>query len=103
MTITREMESGMADLRVATEAVNRVCDALRAWYGDAITTARDRQVAHSIVQVLCEAGWCPPNMIAAILEAAGGSVTVTDRQMVDPPSKLVREDLFDGIRLTAVR
>ena len=55
-----------------------VAGALQAGYGDATQTVLDTKVAGQVVKALREAGWCSPDEVALIVEAAGGSVTVTD-------------------------
>ena len=58
-----------------TEVVAR---ALQVGYGDATQTVLDQRVAERVLKALREVGWCSPDEVALIVEAAGGSITVTD-------------------------
>jgi hypothetical protein len=77
-----------------------VAAALQRGYGDATQTVLDHRVAREVIKALREVGWCSPDEVALIVEAAGGSVTVSDdvvwqafRNPDENPMTLVRERL----------
>lgn len=55
-----------------------VRDALQRGYGDATQTVLDDQVAGQVIGALREQGWFTAQEVAAIVLAAGGSVTVPE-------------------------
>lgn len=76
---------------MASEAVREVARVICGVYGDACVTALDTQAADAVVRHLSEAGWVPPEVVAALVESAGGAVEVVERSVVDPP-RLFRVD-----------
>ena len=62
----------------ADKDVEIVANALQSGYGDATQTVLDQRVARKVVRALREVGWCSPDEVALIVEAAGGSVVITD-------------------------
>ena len=76
------------------DEVTEIAAVIQAGYEDATQTQLDFQVARAIRTRLVEMGWVPFGTLAAIIEAAGGEVTVPRRLLDDPPTELAR---FDNI------
>ena len=67
-----------------TTARQAVRDTLERVYGHATQTVLDDQAADEIMRTLHQMGYAPLDMVARIIEAAGGSVTLTAQSLNDP-------------------
>lgn len=81
-----------------------VVDVIQRVYGDATQGALDHRAASEIVTALRNAGWADLNAVGAIIAAAGGRVTITERDMLDDWEVWRSEDhAARGIALEARR
>jgi hypothetical protein len=84
-----------------TDPVRVVRDVIQRAYGDATQTPLDHQAASEIVTALRSMGWASLNEVALLIEAAGGSIKVSSRQMLHSSERVVeRMDEYDGVRYT---
>jgi hypothetical protein len=78
-----------------------VRDVIQRVYGDATQTVLDQRAASEIVTAFRAAGWASLDEVAVLIEAAGGSITVPHRLMMDGRDRQVtRQDDFaaDGVK-----
>lgn len=78
-------------------ATQIAADAIQRTYNDATQTVLDHRAAREVVNDLRGAGWMAPHEVAAIVLAAGGTVTLTDedlRAMYDEALELHIADDF---------
>lgn len=64
-----------------SEATQIAADAIQRTYNDASQTVLDHRAASAVVSDLRRAGWMSPQEVAAIVDAAGGRVTLQDRHL----------------------
>jgi hypothetical protein len=81
--------------------IRGIADVLQRVYDDATQTALDRHAAAEVYAYVLSCGMAPLETVAAIVEAAGGDVTVPSRLLIDPPVELfvVDEPQVAGRRL----
>ncbi|MFD6565372.1 hypothetical protein [Micromonospora profundi] len=82
-----------------TNYVHGVARALNARYGDATLTPLDLDAARDVIAYLRDQGWADPTVVAGIVEAAGGDVTLTERVMVSAGALRVENEWPASIRL----
>lgn len=84
-----------------------VRDTLQKGYGDATQTVLDDRVAGDILQTLRERGWASLDVVAAIIDAAGGEVRLTEagfmRVGLEDVEVIVHEDPLTGDRVLRTR
>jgi len=71
---------------MAVHAEDLVCDVIQRVYGHSTRSRRARKAAQDTLRALYDAGWCPPDVLAGIVESAGGDVLVQLRSVIDPPA-----------------
>jgi hypothetical protein len=68
--------------------VRDVMDIIQRGYGDSSMTPLDRTVATNIINYLQSAGWMGPEEVAHIVQAAGGEVRISEKQLDEGPKAL---------------
>lgn len=85
------------------QAVAEVREIIQRTYGDATQATLDDRCAQAIVEHF-EQAWMSPRMLRALIASVGGTVTLDDRHLMDPPELLVsHRDPMTGDQKLSVR